>query len=945
MAFFGGANTGFGAPSAFQTPAFGGGAAQTPAPFGGFGAQPQAGAPTAFGGAQSFTTPAFGAGAATFGGAGSGAFGTPQQGSAIGGYGQGQTGFAAPAANAFGQPAGMGAFGAPTQQGGFGGATGYAAPQGGFGAAAAPSVSFGSAAPASFGATSFGAGAAVGGFGGNSGFGAGGASSFTANGGGGFHNQQATYGGQGKGLQTGFQGGKDGTGDNCTVNSICARMRDQTLESQRFIDYSQGKKGSAPAASFVSGGFAGAVGGAAAAPFGQPPTAFGQATGAVSFGQQPTAVGGFGAQQPPPQQPFGQAAPSFGATGAANPFGGGTTAFNTQKPGGAGFAAPGFGAPAVFGTGAAAPASGGLFGAPQTAPVPSMFGAAPFAPATGAPTTIFGQQPANPGFGSFLQTSAATTGFPSTVTTPQPGTAPVGASAPAPSTSESSSAPAAEPKYADASSSRIEFEDRDSGRVMNSAVYARHHNHVVARDAPPTLLWQSSRDKQQPKPAAALGTPNNKSSARDTSRSSDSTASAALSNSAPSSNDRMKALSNSRMEALKMLYHHILPYWNSVAFSGLEKAEIESDPNLNKADPEYNFFTNFKLAFKKGIHPTPIENYVAGALFKDTAGHMLVAESQAVRFDAAVNRTRTPVPVVVKMTVSGDSFTALLDMIIQKYSPGFDESAVHASPFYPFDICFEYATPFQGSDSKLVHFPKLSAHAMDDDDNPNFLENRETDCLDPTKNTVFLGFPCLGNRISGSRYVYGGPKRELYDAIQTRQTRPAMLEELLDPENFKHRFAALSEQAIPSFPRLYMSLGFDSRTGSASTLPRGTVMDLHFEASFPMCHGCKAAGKLLYTPDPEKCLGCFDMRLKQPGEFTKFLEDFHHYFKDSVTKCSLWGDINSDEQTVTGIVRDVTPLKPLVDKDHANMFTPPLTQQAQRLESCVWRFELTHSFG
>ena len=127
MAFFGGANTGFGAPSGFQTPAFGGGATQTSAPFGGFVVQPQAGAPSAFGGAQSFTTPAFGAGAATFG-----------------------------------------------------------------------------------------------------------------------------AGGQGKGLQPGFQGGKDGNGDYCTVNSICARMKDQTLESQRFIDHSQGGAVAAPARGAVA---------------------------------------------------------------------------------------------------------------------------------------------------------------------------------------------------------------------------------------------------------------------------------------------------------------------------------------------------------------------------------------------------------------------------------------------------------------------------------------------------------------------------------------------------------------------------------------------------------------------------------------------------------------------------------------------------------------------
>ena len=480
---------------------------------------------------------------------------------------------------------------------------------------------------------------------------------------------------------------------------------------------------------------------------------------------------------------------------------------------------------------------------------------------------------------------------------------------------------------------------------MNSAVYARHHNHVVARDAPPTLLWQSSRDKQQHKPAAAMGTPTpgHKNSARDTSGNSDSTANAALSNAAPFSNDKIKA--ENRLKALRLLYDHILPDWNCEAFSGREKAEIQSDSNLDKADPEFNFFTSFKLASKKGILPTPIQNYVAGISFTDTAGHMLIAESQAVRFDATDARTRTPVPVKVKMTVSGDSFTALLDLIIEKYKPDINESAFQSAgtgKFFPFDICFEYATPFQGSESKLVHFPNLLAHEMDFEDNPNFLENREKDCLDSTKNTVFLGFPCSGHRISGSRHVFGGPKHEL---IKTSyKTCPEMLPELLDPERSTHHFAALSEQAVPLFPRLYLSLGFDSRTGSESTLARGTVMDLYFEATFPMCRGCKAAEKQ-YTPDPEKCLGCFDMRLKQPGEFTKFMEDFHRYFKDSVTNCFLWGEYNPLDQSVAGMVRNITPLKPLVDKDHANLFTPALTQQAQRLESYVWRFELTHSFG
>ena len=165
-------------------PAFGGGAGstQTPAAFVGFGAPP---AP-AFAAAQSFAVPA----PQTAGGAivcGSGSFGAPHVGAAA--FGPGQTSFAAPAAPAFGQPpstgtfgspaqpAGLGAFGSPAQLGTFGGGSGFAAPL--FGAAAA---------------------------------------SFNP------------------GLKTALA-----KGDDCTVNSICARMKDQSLDSQRFIDYSQGK--------------------------------------------------------------------------------------------------------------------------------------------------------------------------------------------------------------------------------------------------------------------------------------------------------------------------------------------------------------------------------------------------------------------------------------------------------------------------------------------------------------------------------------------------------------------------------------------------------------------------------------------------------------------------------------------------------------------------------
>jgi hypothetical protein len=968
---FGGGNGFGGAPGGFQTPAFGaGGAAQTPA-FGGFGAPA---ATPAFGAAGGFATPApqFGAAAAPFGGGGT-AFGAPQQATAMGGgFGQAQAGFAAPAANAYGQPSGLGGFGAPAQQGGFG-ATGYGAPQGGFGAAAAPAVSFGAApAATTFGGSTF-AGAGAGGFGANSGFG-GGASSFTAGGGGAYQGNQAGGYNQGKvhGGHGGFTGGKDGNGDNCVVNSICAKLRDQSgfgsLESQRFVDYSQGRKGSAPAQGSTFGvqGFPGAAGGAAT-PFGQQPQiGFGQTAPVSAFGQQPAAMVGFGAPQQQQQQqqqqplPFGQTS-AFGATGAAAFGAPATGIFGAQKPGGTGFAGATtpFGAPPAFGTGAAAPTTAfGGFGAAPAATGAGLFGGATaFGAPTGTATNMFGQPQATgggfpPAFG-VLPTAAAPalSGFPLGAA----GIAPV-APAPAPSTAVVSvSAPAAEPKYADASSSRIEFEDRESGRVVNSSVYARHHNHVAARDPPPTLLWQSTRDKQHTNKTAAASTPRNQSSVPTTPMSYGRPAAAASTLPASSSGDRLKAL--------KLLYDHILPCWNQTAFSGVSKDEIERNRDLDKPDQTGDFHTQFKLAEKHGIQVKPMDNYLAKH-FKDTAGYMLLAESQAVRFDA--NRTRKDVPVKVKMTVAGDSFTALLDMIVQQFkADGLDEGAVQRhydnpdiDQFYPFDICLEWATPYSASSSpdmlKLVHFPMLGAH-KDDPARP-FLPEHETQFLarlkrpDPVRpeHCVFLGFPRLENCISGMRHLFGGSRDKLFEDLSRRAPPPVLptaLSELLDRQHSFHprdntrKIAALTEQAVPSAPRLYLSLGFNSRTGSESTLPRGTVMDMHFEAVFFVCGGCKGTKAPSYE---DKCICCFDPRLKNPKEFTEFVEEFHNYFEKAVTQCSLWGDYYSAKGTTESRVRDITPLKPQVDMACADRFTPPLKQQAL---GCVWRFALSHSFG
>jgi hypothetical protein len=203
------------------------------------------------GGAQGFATPAPNQFAAAGAGFGTG-FGAQPNAPAFGAQGMGGAqGFATPApsqfsaqgASGFGQAAPVSSFGAPAQQGGFG-ATGYAVHQAGF-AAAAPATGFATqgsgfgAAPApnSFGAPSFNAAPASGGFGGT-GFGAGATpASFNAGGTVGFQSQ--TFG-----APPGFSksAGDKGEG-NMMVNSNCAKMTDNSNESQRFQDYRTGNKG------------------------------------------------------------------------------------------------------------------------------------------------------------------------------------------------------------------------------------------------------------------------------------------------------------------------------------------------------------------------------------------------------------------------------------------------------------------------------------------------------------------------------------------------------------------------------------------------------------------------------------------------------------------------------------------------------------------------------
>ncbi len=82
------------------------------------------------------------------------------------------------------------------------------------------------------------------------------------------------------------------------VNSNCAKMTDQSLESQRFKDYSTGNKGG-------QSGFGMAVTGGVPAPFSQQASSFLPATTGFQIGQQQTNPSPFGQQQAQAQPAFG----------------------------------------------------------------------------------------------------------------------------------------------------------------------------------------------------------------------------------------------------------------------------------------------------------------------------------------------------------------------------------------------------------------------------------------------------------------------------------------------------------------------------------------------------------------------------------------------------------------------------------------------------------------
>jgi hypothetical protein len=906
MAFnFGGAGA-FGAPqNNFQTPAFGATPATPATGFavgGGFGAQPPAtfGAPQMMGGAQGFATPApqfgGGAGGVTFGGGT--AFSQPV--ASIGGFGQPNAPFAPAPAAGFGQPSGTG-FGIAAPQGGMG-VAGFPAAQGGFGAAqggfgaAAPAVGFGAqtafgAAPAAtaFGASSFGGAPASTGFG-STGFGAAPQTFIQTSGG--FQGQQGNFQKQDK---------SDGQ-----VNSICASMRDQCLESQRFLDYQQGKKGPAQQPAFGAP-VAAASGGMA--PFGQQVNSFAQpATTGFAFGQPQTTPASFQLQsqaQQPPFAGFGAAAapaPSqpmnaFGATpfgqpagkpaAAANLFGAppstGTNAFTFPSAAGTGLAMPSAAAQPFGNFAQAAPGTAPLFGA---APTNAPFGTAAFTSPFGASSAAL------PAFNSAANLANA---------------APA---APVPSSAPSSSAPVSEPKYADVFSSKIELEDRDAGRRYDSAVYARHHNVAVSRDQPPTLIWQT------PIKSTKVNSSRNtvSSTPRHSGRSMTDTASLRDDSSTKGESKAPKE-KDEQLQALDMLHKTILPLWNRTFYSGKSKEEIL--PNIKALDQpleDVNYVTKFDLYEKRSnvLTGTLVPRYESRT-FTDTQGYMLVAETTAFRHSCDA-RTCTEVPVKLKMTVSNQSFSALLAIIVRKYGPRqFSDEAIQDDPFYPFDLCFEFATPRDAS-PPLRHLPKFidlqySGDVSQAEDAMGMIYSN----LSP--GYTFHGFPLADGTRSGPRHVQYGNRNFRDEALP-----PLVLETDGSQSQGLQIQPHPGESGDISGPKLYFSLGCYKNiiNGIDTKMLKTTPMDLEFEAAFSRAK-LKAFDNYFIDDADDK-------------KFDKFLEDFHTYFEASM-KSPLFGDY------ADGLIRPVFCLKPMGHQLKA-------LDRFQKLPTGdrIWHFRATHSF-
>ena len=207
------------------------------------------------------------------------------------------------------------------------------------------------------------------------------------------------------------------------------------------------------------------------------------------------------------------------------------------------------------------------------------------------------------------------------------------------------------------------------------------------------------------------------------------------------------------------------------------------------------------------------------------------------------------VPVSLVMTVEGDSFSMLLDMIIHKFgSKGFLRKHVadeeDEGDFFPFELCFEYETP---PSHEKAHVPVFihedGMHSLDE---------------------VFYGFPCAEKKLSGMRHF--SQRKDSYDVLS--------LQKPFSP-------------AASCFPRLYLSFSFDSkfcnsRSESGGGKNRNNTMDFQFVATFDR-------KKLEEFDDVFKCTGKNPDGTDDDSAYENFLKDFHQYFEEQL-KSSSFGE-------------------------------------------------------
>jgi hypothetical protein len=382
---------------------------------------------------------------------------------------------------------------------------------------------------------------------------------------------------------------------------------------------------------------------------------------------------------------------------------------------------------------------------------------------------------------------------------------------------------------------------------------------------------------------------------------------------------------NEQVKALDMLHNTILPLWNKAFYSGKSKEEILPTllPDAKSLDQPLgnvvNYVTKFDLYEKRSnvLKGTPVPRYKS-MTFSDTQGYMLVVESTAFRHSCDDSRTCTEVPVKLKMTVSNQSFSALLAIIVRKYGPRqFSDEAIQGDPFYPFDLCFEFATP-RSSSTLCRHLPKFIDLQYYPGDMS--LTDRQSQAevtmgmihknLSP--DYTFHGFPLADGSRSGPRHVCGN-----------RNFRDEAFHPPLVLETDEKQSQELQIQRHPGEsgdilgPKLYFSLGCYKNVinGIDTKMFKTTPMDLEFEAAF-------SRAKLI----------AFDNYFTDDAKFDQFLEDFHTYFETSM-KSPLFGDYTD------GVIRPVFCLKPMGHQLKA-------IDRFQKLPNGdrIWHFRATHSF-